>query len=51
MKKQWYEIILTNSEDNYTETIARVKSKGLAYIVKEALKDTYKNTLYNVTIK
>lgn len=45
--KIWYEIQLTNA-DGFNEIIARVKSKGLAYIVLQQLVLTYANTNYTV---
>ena len=53
MKKQWYEISLNNNEEGfkpYSEVVARVKSKGLAYIVYQQIKITYAKTDYTVKI-
>ena len=49
MKKQWYEIKLTH-EDGFKETVVKVKSKGLAYIVLQQIKITYANTDFKVII-
>lgn len=43
--KIWYEIILKNSKEfvegkSQVATIARVKSKGLAYIIAQQLRET-----------
>lgn len=51
MKKQWYEIQLISTIDSHVETIAKVKSKGLANIVYNQVKETYKNTVYLVHVK
>ena len=51
MKKQWYEIIIVSTDDRYFETVARVRSKGLAYIVLKEVEKTYKDTIYVVNIK
>jgi hypothetical protein len=51
MKKSWYEIQLINNIDGYTEIIAKVKSKGLAYNTKMAYDEIYKNTEYKVIVR
>ena len=48
MEKQWYEIIL-ECKNNPTsavtkEVVARVKSKGLAYIIYQKLQDVYQGS-------
>jgi hypothetical protein len=51
MKKVWYYVILTNSQDeNYREVVAKVKTKGLAYVVSNALNETYKKTYYSAIV-
>lgn len=42
-KKIWYEIELISVHDSSTETIAKVKSEGLANIIYSQLLETYKN--------
>ncbi len=42
-KKIWYEIELISVRDSKTETIARVKSRGLANIVYNQIKEVYKD--------
>lgn len=42
-KKVWYEIELISVRTSECETIAKVKSKGLAQIVYNQIKETYKN--------
>jgi hypothetical protein len=49
MKREWYTIILQNGD--YTEEVAKVRTRGLAEIVKMTLIQTYKNTEYKVDIK
>ena len=48
-RKQWYTIYLQNGE--YKETIAKVKSKGLAYIVKKEMTNVYEKTEYIVKVE
>ena len=50
-KKQWYTITLKSNIDDYSEVLAKVKSKGLANIVKNSITETYKNTNYIITIE
>ena len=42
-KKVWYEIELINTRNSESEVIARVKSKGLAQIVYNEIKEVYKS--------
>lgn len=42
-RKVWYEIELISVHDSSCETIAKVKSEGLANIVYSQLKELYKN--------
>ena len=42
-RKVWYEIELISVRTSECETIARVKSKELAQIVYNQIKETYKN--------
>lgn len=42
-KKVWYEIELISVKTSESEIVARVKSKGLAQIVYNQIKETYKN--------
>lgn len=42
-RKVWWEIELISVKTSECETVARVKSKGLAQIVYDQIKETYKN--------
>jgi hypothetical protein len=50
--KQWYELLLVDSK-GAEETIAKVKSKGLAFLMLEAMKPIYENgrTQYTVIMR
>ena len=49
MAKQWYTIQL--EQQNYIEVVAKVKSKGLAFIVLNEMKKVYINIDYKVVMK
>ena len=57
-RKVWYEIVLTIKQENwesphdhlYIETIAKVKTRGLASIVLNEVSEVYKDTIYKVRI-
>lgn len=42
-RKVWYEIELINTKDSKSEMVARVKSKCLAQIVYNQIKEVYEN--------
>lgn len=51
MRKVWYNIVLIDKRDGRTEVIAKVKSKGLANLVYNQMREIYKNAEYLVHVE